>query len=169
MLHPQETVCLRLLQILEPGAHPQGARIVPSGTEVYTLPEQGAPVIQARQDSLAIDVIAANEEEAARNVGVTGTAGLNYQVVNLGLEASVEEKRRTGSSVQYRFRIRRSTDTILFGGGVEGKKVVNRHKRKVVLPHYSKIKYYDSCELRLRVHSASQSQERRRNVQKAPV
>jgi len=93
-----------LLQILEPGAHPQGARIVPSGTEVYTLPEQGAPVIQARQDSLAIDVIAANEEEAARNVGVTGTAGLNYQVVNLGLEGISSINRGKGAPIRIRLR-----------------------------------------------------------------
>ena len=84
----------------------------PSGVVHYTLPASNQLRVEARQQHDDVEVTATNSQEAARKAGATGTAGINFEVFEIGGEVSTEESRTRGSSHSRRYTVRIPTSTL---------------------------------------------------------
>jgi len=97
-LKPQGAVTLRAISTGVPSE-------LPSGVATYQLPSGGSLTIHAVQQSREIEVTATSSQEAATKAGVTGTAGVDFEVVSLGGEVSAEEERRRGRTISTRWKV----------------------------------------------------------------
>ena len=103
-LKPQGTVRVLAVSTGAPG-------VAPEGVEQYTLPASGPLKLEAVQDGNEVTVSAETSQEAAEKVGVTGKAGVNFEVVELGGEVSSESERKKGSSRSVSWKVILPTST----------------------------------------------------------
>lgn len=85
---------------------------LPSGVGHYTLPANNHLRLDATQASRDIEVTATNSREAATKAGVTGSAGVEFQIFSAGVLVSSEETNTQGSSVSRRYVVRVPTSTL---------------------------------------------------------
>jgi N-acetylmuramoyl-L-alanine amidase len=97
-LKPQGTVRVVAISTGAPG-------VVPEGVEQYKLPAGGPLRLEAVQEGNEVTVEAESSQEAAEKVGVTGKAGVNFEVVELGGEVSGETERRKGNTRRMSWKV----------------------------------------------------------------
>ena len=103
-LKPEGAVTIRALSRGTPA-------LAPWGVTSYQLPSRGALRLRAEQQKREIEVTATTSQEAATKAGVSGTAGVDFEVVSLGGGVSAEEERRRGRTVSTRWKVIIPTST----------------------------------------------------------
>ncbi len=78
----------------------------PAGTVHYTLPANAQMRFQATQAHRDVEITATNGAEAARQAGASGTAGVNFEVLEVGGTVSSEERRTRSASESKRYTVR---------------------------------------------------------------
>jgi hypothetical protein len=82
------------------------SRLVPTGAMHYLLPRNSNLLrFTASQRFIEVNVTASTSQEAARSIGLTGTAGIDFKIASFGAETSVENTTSRSSSVSRSWKI----------------------------------------------------------------